>query len=101
MPRCSSARRHPRSGRSSSSKEARAWAAGRVRLSLCRVHRGPQRPPGHSFDTGNITGTLTVEGEGTDRGKLRFLDPPDPAAHIEVRGKIGGRTIALELPDVT
>ena len=54
-----------------------------------------------SFDTGNITGTLTIEGKGTDRGKLRFFDPPDPAAPIELRGKIGGRTIALDLPDVT
>lgn len=54
-----------------------------------------------SFDTGNVTGTLTIEGEGTDRGKLRFFDPPDPAAPIELRGKIGGRTIALDLPDVT
>lgn len=54
-----------------------------------------------SFDTGNITGTLTIEGKGTDRGKLRFFDPSDPAAPIELRGKIGGRTIALDLPDVT
>jgi pimeloyl-ACP methyl ester carboxylesterase len=54
-----------------------------------------------SFDTGNVTGTLTIEGKGTDRGKLRFFDPPDPAAPIELRGRIGGRTIALDLPDVT
>jgi hypothetical protein len=54
-----------------------------------------------SFETGAITGVLTIEGRGTERGKLRFLDPPDPFAPIEVRGKIGGRTIALDLPDVT
>jgi pimeloyl-ACP methyl ester carboxylesterase len=54
-----------------------------------------------SFETGALTGVLTIEGGGTDRGKLQFFDPPDPALPIEVRGKIGGRTIALDLPDVT
>jgi hypothetical protein len=54
-----------------------------------------------SFATGNITGRLTIEGKGTERGSLRFVDPSDPAAPIVVRGKIGGRAIALNLPDVT
>ena len=55
----------------------------------------------YSFDRDDFTGVLTIEGTGTDRGRLRFFDPPDPAAPIEVRGTIGGRRIALNLPDVT
>ena len=54
-----------------------------------------------SFDRGDLTGVLTINGTGTDRGRLRFLDPADPAAPIRIRGTIGGRTIALNLPDVT
>ena len=54
-----------------------------------------------SFDRGDLTGVLTINGTGTDRGRLRFLDPADPAAPIRIRGTIGGRAIALNLPDVT
>jgi hypothetical protein len=54
-----------------------------------------------SFDRGDLTGVLVISGRGSDRGRVRFLDPDDPAAPIEIRGTIGGRRIALNLPDVT
>ena len=51
----------------------------------------------YSFDRDDFTGVLRIAGKGTDRGRLRFFDPPDPAAPIQVRGTIGGRRIALNL----
>ncbi|MFN8185531.1 MAG: alpha/beta fold hydrolase [Gaiellales bacterium] len=54
-----------------------------------------------SFQTGDFTGKLRIRGSGTASGEVRYFDPADPAAPIEIRGKIGGRKIALDLPDVT